>query len=239
MQYDGSAIICLAPDLSDSARDLHQKRVNLDEGNKSVKHTGSATQIGDKLGFLDDPFAPPPKRTITLQGVPIGKLDAKFTGKNCRLIIMGHGSNNAKYIHIGQKPRVDMTVDQLAGHINTWLGGKKIKRISLHMCFGAGIREGGASEEDGQQYDEIKPQDSFAFHLAKKVSHLTEEISARTDLVRTVVEDKKIMRKVGPKHKLRHQEEGDKLVFYTQGNNQDPKIMKTWKDGKERKSSDY
>jgi hypothetical protein len=59
--------------------------------------------------------------------------------------------------------------------IAVWLGGTKIKRISLHMCYGGGNRNrkaGGGVE--------VRVKDSFAYKLASYCGELADDVTGRT-----------------------------------------------------------
>jgi hypothetical protein len=113
-QYVRQWIVYLSDDLLNTALALSQKK---GDDNESRPVT-----VGGVLHYK------PGEATIKL-----GSTDEPGNG---RLIVVGHGSEGAggfgKYIGDNLEPRA------LATLIHDWLGGNRIERISLHMCWGAG-----------------------------------------------------------------------------------------------------
>ena len=89
-----------------------------------------------------------------------------------RLIVVGHGGE-ARGLW-GSQIGEGLTPETLATFINGWLGGNKIERISLHMCWGAGTAEVFVKGGGG-----VAPQESFAFKLARYCGQLANSVTAR------------------------------------------------------------
>jgi hypothetical protein len=191
MHYSTSGIICLAGDLRTNALYLQQKRQVVGD---AVKTINDIEQAASDLAFYPE-------------------LPAVTWYASSRLIILGHGDDASTYI-IGTGIQWD--AKELARQVERWLNLSKIKRISLHMCFGGGNR-GAAVDTDADKFV-VHPSRSFAYRFASHCS-LAETVTARTEEVRMtrlrgeldVVTD--ITREVGGRHKG----DGDKVVFTPQG----------------------
>jgi hypothetical protein len=145
-----------------------------------------------------------------------------------RLVIIGHG--NPTSTTIGNRY---LTPERLARVVDVWLGGTRIKRISLHSCYGGGNRGRAVGAQVGNF--EVHPSNSFAFKFARYAGQLTVDVTARTDVVAGSVKTDdndnttSFQRKVGGRRKA----EGDKFVFTTSeastiANPDDPTMTFTW-----------
>ncbi|NNF29653.1 MAG: hypothetical protein HKN73_20685, partial [Gemmatimonadetes bacterium] len=102
-----------------------------------------------------------------------------------RLVLIAHGDparkERERNLRISVAEPKDPT--EVASIIQAWLGGggKKVDRISLHVCWGAGRQY--ASKDDGSRgakmHRGIMPRDSFAWALAKYCGELAGTITAR------------------------------------------------------------
>lgn len=134
---------------------------------------------------------------------------------NARLIVLGHGDE--KSTSIGYK---NILPETLAEWISIWLAGTRIKRISLHMCYGGGNR-GAAVGSDHTNFS-VSPFQSFAFKLAARCGAYAEDVTARTESVGAVFNSKHDTSAPNYGHRIimadsgnRNAGAGDKATFTT------------------------
>ncbi|MDI1260680.1 hypothetical protein [Aquabacterium sp.] len=165
----------------------------------------TAKHIANKPGNTTASWGPYSGSSTQSPGGALSGVGADF-----RLVIVGHGDPQST--SIGNN---NLSAKKLAEVVSIWLGGTKIKRISLHMCHGGGNR-GSATGADVEQFT-VRPQNSFAAKFASYCGQLTQDVTARTDSVAgTFTENANggttsFKRTVGGRHKAL----GDKLVFTT------------------------
>jgi hypothetical protein len=185
MKYDRQGVLCLAADLSDTADSLWGKRAAAGESDK----THRVNMYGWRGGTATE---------AAFSDLPL----------NSRLIILVHGDENSTVANGRYTPA------QLAALVKSLLGGRRIQRISLHMCYGGG-NKGTATGSNSSEFH-TSPQDSFAQKFASIAGEFAREVSARTDVVSgltyrdaTTGAITNFQRTVGDRRKT----EGDKLVF--------------------------
>jgi hypothetical protein len=205
MDYDTQAIVYIAADLKDNADTLQGKRVAA--GDKTANYGGDIGSVEVSAVF---------------HGPLLTKLPIVYCQENSRLIILGHGDEDSTIISTAEDGGLCFTPEQLAGKVDQWLGANRIKRISLHMCYGGGNRGTATGTEANREFYKgfkVLPNKSFAFTFASMVGGLCESVTARTEgtnMHRTVNSAKVVMnaeRLVDGRHKGF----GDKYVFITDG----------------------
>jgi hypothetical protein len=210
MKYSSHWIICLDADLLDTANSLRAKR--------------GLSGDSDKVVVV---------RSLSLseRSTPVDALSKSFPevpfDHNTLITILGHGDSGSTSIS-----NRCITAKHLAACLAIWLGGVKVRRVSLHMCYGGGNR-GSAFGHNESQFT-VTPGRSFAARLASFCGQLVESITARTDVTRTVEHSTQysngtkvltgVTRTVGPTQtdsfgrtifSGRHHGIGDKVVFET------------------------
>jgi hypothetical protein len=193
MKYSSHWVICLDADLLPTANSLQAKRTLSGDADKCVViRSLSLSETSTPADALSKLFPEVPFDHDTL------------------ITVIGHG--DAHSTSIGNRC---ITARHLARCLAIWLGGVKVRRLSLHMCYGGGNR-GQAVGGNTSQFT-VTPGRSFAARLASFCGQLVGSITARTDTTRTVQHFTNevltaVHRTVGTG---RHQQEGDKVVFET------------------------
>jgi len=165
----------------------------------------TARHIANKPGNTTVNWAQYSGGADDLPGGPIGGVVA-----DTRLVILGHGDRAST--SIGYR---NLSAERLARVVERWLGGTRIRRISLHMCYGGGNR-GQAGGSDADNFA-VHPNTSFAYRFASYAGQLTVDVAGRTDVVGgRFTEDldgntTSFYRTVGGRRKA----EGDKVIFTT------------------------
>jgi hypothetical protein len=181
--------------------------------------------------------------------LPINTLPQDYSNSQSRIIIVGHGDYESKCIHTAETNGQAWSPELLAEKISVWLGGRKVKHISLDMCCGAGNRGSAETPKDPGdlvQFSqflksfEVHPTKSFAYKFAAVAGNLAEEVSARTYETNTRVdydmdpetEKLTVPTRVERRVAGRHHGFGDKFVFKTTGGTlakpQDPKFVEPY-----------
>jgi hypothetical protein len=117
-----------------------------------------------------------------------------------------------------------LSPQHLAKAVLKYLGGTKIRRISLDMCHGGGKR-GPVVGKNVESFEQ-KPTDSFAYRFASYAGQLARDVTARTDIVKTIINTDvnktkgtetitDVRRVVGSGDNPRHKTVGDKIIFVT------------------------
>jgi hypothetical protein len=207
MQYVSQAIVFIASDLEENARALQMKR----------EAAGDTT-----VEFAD---LAPVAQSIVLQGPLIGTLPLAYRQPDSRLIILGHGDEDSTFIATAEQGGSTYTPLQFTEVVRGWLGANsgyvpmKVRRISLHMCYGGGNRGNARGNTIDRAFFEQftkLPNKSFAYKFASMAGELADDITARTDDVAMSVYSRgdqfeTARREVGGRHKGF----GDKFVFVT------------------------
>lgn len=208
MQYSTQAIVYIADDLSGNAATLQLKR-------------GLAGDVDEAPA---DAKSPPPRSKI-FPAPLVNTLPADYRQATSRLIILGHGDQGSTRICTAVIGGHQYDAQHFARMVRGWLGGdgggkpSRVKRISLHMCFGGGNRGGAVDSGNLRQFMSqytVLPTKSFAHDFASRAGELAEEISARTDdtwmfrdtIDGVVVDAGRFVGQPG-----RHKERGDKFMF--------------------------
>jgi hypothetical protein len=195
MQYSTQAIVCLANDLRATAEAFQRKREIEGDLRKTINRV---EQTAATVHYYPD--------VIGLPNLFSGRPDGSG---GSRLIIVGHGNPESTHI-IGDG--VQWTAEELNTHVEGWLNGSVINRISLHMCFGGGNPTGRLAPMP------VAPENSFAMAFAR-ICQVARSVTARTEVVNILTRTNPagavtdVQRTVAD----RHQQPGDKYVFEPRG----------------------
>lgn len=151
MKYDSQVVWILDPLDAETTRNgnrLHGKRCAIGQGDNSAIVCGESVTWPAAL-----PKSGNSRLYVVGHGVPLGDARGQVIG-----------------FKISSESGRNLDAQALASKIGSLLGGTKIKRIGLVMCYGGGWKA-----------ENIGPERSFAFQLAEHCVGLTEDITARVD----------------------------------------------------------
>lgn len=218
MRYDSQAILVLAPDLIDDARDLERKRV----------------AAGDTRNAFDSSLS----KSRIFQNPQVNGLPEEFCQPTTRIYVLGHGDARSTVIGSRRQGGSTWTPVQLYNLLRAWMAQPgcvpaRVQRISLLMCYGGGNR--GNAPVNGSSNDQsaftVKPTNSFAHEFACIAGALTVDVTARTSTATGGSRTSNgsfvtAYQTVGAAH--RHKGEGDKFIFTTMAGSTPARRANPW-----------